>query len=1443
MNFNKKITKNNNNLNDYDNNNNDLCNTINKDSEYASVLSNQNTNLVNKLSSNVNENNNTINSKENIITKTNDYYSIEEDSSEDDYIEITQENLTELRTSDENNFDDSSSISCNNSSLINSNIERSNFYKEQTTDKDSYSEKSVEEKDSKNNNEDSSASSISKEDDNQKENEKIKEYIDLLQIEFPDFYEIDEVNFKFNFLNYINYKNKIKQDKANIALKYKKTLQSNKQKTNNNNFIRKINTDESFNNKYKYKYIYNEEMYKIEDKHYNFLTTELEQLSIDFIKLSKFKIDENKTLTKTKDIIYNAEFIDNQRKCICKKIKIKNNLSINIIINEIKIINTLKHLNYFKLIGYSLDKTKNYFYILFEHENEMQDLLKFIIHNHNVQDKFKIIVNLLKFVLDIHSNGIIHRDLRYESFFITNNLDIKCFDYYNAVNTLRIKRIIMFTKKYNDYYNNNKSISNKNLQHKVCHSINANVTSKIENNSNNSKKVNLINNIDVTNLNSSIDSNNNYDLLYSKDSDNKTSRYTFKTKKSISSYKLHSNCIDNNITKFSNFNDSDENSINSHFYKNTLNYDLDFFYSPKFVSKEIGMEDPLFGWPQDIYALACILLVILIDYTKYDEISYKYIIYRTFYSDTNSIQERIPTYISIDIAKIVFMCLEINPLDRIDILEIINKFNIYFKFTNTSKQNLEINITEEQKSSVKKLKDLNFLLFKIKDKYIIKEEIYKNNTNKLANIKSIKTYNEDNHKIILKNSLNLMENLKLHKEDPKYWDVLIIEKDNQYDICIKHDQLLKFFCENCKDFKCIYCLKVEEDTGKKHNFKRVGYLLPTSINKNNIKINQMKECFLDANFLVLSYVENIFNKNYESEKQNIISNYNIILEKVEQLKQKQLQTLEDSKNHFLKNGFEELFKKSQEMLSLYYKFYDTKQSFEAINIRLLNSFRDRRILYEEYKIKKNNINFNINNKHTYANKYYIKEDELDNSLLDNINDNNRLSNALYTSDLNNINFNEFLKKFELFEEYSDLFKKQSDYLLNKVEQLKMPGKYIFRSEQYTNEITQYIKAIESRINLEKHKTFDYYGNDILQIPNEILMIVPITNIVLSYKDNSFKKIKIEFEENKKKINKFLPGSATLQFNKSLIVTGGEINDEGTIYCYSIDIQSKYLVEIADMNTKRRYHSIINLFDRFIVVVGGWGNKEVEAIDLKDKKSNYWLNLPSMHNYRSDASLYLFNERYLYVFGGWEHEKKECVYEVERLDILVKNSKYYDISYQSNSFIGDNNNSNNTSVQNNYHKYGNVNKDLSYSYSDGFDMVYKDKHWEYVKIASGKAYLQKYNMALLPIIDLNPQLPEQILLLGGYDEIYDYSQSIVQVNISLADGSINVDKDRQCLPVVGDRNFWFEKDFKIMTIGEKEKIAVNFNCFNQIYVFYYSRDTFKVFKSLNYDYVNKQKINC
>ena len=396
---------------------------------------------------------------------------------------------------------------------------------------------------------------------------------------------------------------------------------------------------------------------------------------------------------------------------------------------------------------------------------------------------------------------------------------------------------------------------------------------------------------------------------------------------------------------------------------------------------------------------------------------------------------------------------------------------------------------------------------------------------------------------------------------------------------------------------------------------------------------------------------------------------------------------------------------------------------------------------------------------------------------------NRFNSSLKYRKVNSLNYPLFRRKFNEFKQCANVLKDTGHKLKKKCEGFQITGKYIFRHELYTDEIYKNLKSLEMRINNEKMKFFDYSDSDSLYLTKELIMIIPLTSCVFSYSKNSYKKFKVDFEKNNVKLNSFLPGCATLHQDNFFYVTGGEIKDEATSNFIFMNIDEKVIHERIEMNYPRRFHTMLSVCtkdQKFIVVIGGWDSSEVEYINSQDPKK--WISLPSMHTKRSDPTAYLFDNKYIYVFGGWDYSQKRCAPDIERYLILN-------------------------------------------SYDD--DVLLTNSVWENIKIKGETISLQKYNMGLIALNDEKTENSEKIILVGGFDESYDYSQSVIKIEIMTKDNSIFVNKDIKGLPTGGESSFWYEKHFHVMSNElDGETIAVNFNCFNNIYVYTFRTSEFK-----------------
>lgn len=121
---------------------------------------------------------------------------------------------------------------------------------------------------------------------------------------------------------------------------------------------------------------------------------------------------------------------------------------------------------------------------------------------------------------------------------------------------------------------------------------------------------------------------------------------------------------------------------NAIYFKNRKNSSFFNFFTPKYVSPENFYGNPSFNLNQDIWSMACILIEILIEYEKFDELSIQKLlnkIFHNFDSKNFSLTPKIPKNIEEDLALIISKCLRPNFAERNNIIELINQLNIFLR--------------------------------------------------------------------------------------------------------------------------------------------------------------------------------------------------------------------------------------------------------------------------------------------------------------------------------------------------------------------------------------------------------------------------------------------------------------------------------------------------------------------------------------------------------------------------------------------------------------------------------------------------------------------------------------------------------------------------------------------------------------------------------------------
>jgi serine/threonine protein kinase len=97
--------------------------------------------------------------------------------------------------------------------------------------------------------------------------------------------------------------------------------------------------------------------------------------------------------------------------------------------------------------------------------------------------------------------------------------------------------------------------------------------------------------------------------------------------------------------------------------------------TPRYIPPEITGFQPKSGWSQDIWSLGCILIELFIDYGNLTKMMTQNLYSKIYRS---SIIPKIPKEIDDEIAGIINKCFTLDPMKRIDIIEVIEKFNKIF---------------------------------------------------------------------------------------------------------------------------------------------------------------------------------------------------------------------------------------------------------------------------------------------------------------------------------------------------------------------------------------------------------------------------------------------------------------------------------------------------------------------------------------------------------------------------------------------------------------------------------------------------------------------------------------------------------------------------------------------------------------------------------------------
>lgn len=152
----------------------------------------------------------------------------------------------------------------------------------------------------------------------------------------------------------------------------------------------------------------------------------------------------------------------------------------------------------------------------------------------------------------------------------------------------------------------------------------------------------------------------------------------------------------------------------------------------------------------------------------------------------------------------------------------------------------------------------------------------------------------------------------------------------------------------------------------------------------------------------------------------------------------------------------------------------------------------------------------------------------------------------------------------------------------------------------------------------------------------------------------------------RKVNQF---SAYCNALDKLYISGGELQSDNnhpeafdSFLC--IDLQklqqrSFYARELPPLNTKRYWHSMIYVPDKYIFIVGGANVKDVELYDIQKNS----LSIDSELNVeRCEPSLIMVNNKYLYAICGF-HLYEAFINSIERCNLHTRKRRWEIVNYQ------------------------------------------------------------------------------------------------------------------------------------------------------------------------------------
>ena len=134
-----------------------------------------------------------------------------------------------------------------------------------------------------------------------------------------------------------------------------------------------------------------------------------------------------------------------------------------------------------------------------------------------------------------------------------------------------------------------------------------------------------------------------------------------------------------------------------------------------------------------------------------------------------------------------------------------------------------------------------------------------------------------------------------------------------------------------------------------------------------------------------------------------------------------------------------------------------------------------------------------------------------------------------------------------------------------------------------------------------------------------------------------------------------PSLSAIQIHNDLYITGGQgyhnqvVNSDVFAFSLNPNDYTLRVVRKPDMKSKRMKHAIVNVEDKHLYVVGGYGENKLNSCERFTLRRNKWTPLPALNVPRvSPAAYYLLH--YIYVIGGYVPKRYTNFTYFERLDV-------------------------------------------------------------------------------------------------------------------------------------------------------------------------------------------------